>query len=86
MKQRMLTKEIFEYLDQIIVGQNEAKRRLSVAVYNHYKRINTKDDPEVEVQKSNVLLLGPTGCGKTLLAQTLAKFLDVPSLLLMQPH
>ena len=71
-------KEIFEYLDQIIVGQNEAKRRLSVAVYNHYKRINTKDDPEVEVQKSNVLLLGPTGCGKTLLAQTLAKFLDVP--------
>src|SRR5210317_1477495 len=71
-------KEIFEYLDQIIVGQNEAKRRLSVAVYNHYKRINSKDDPEVEVQKSNVLLLGPTGCGKTLLAQTLAKFLDVP--------
>ena len=71
-------KEIFEYLDEIIVGQNEAKRRLSVAVYNHYKRINTKDDSEVEVQKSNVLLLGPTGCGKTLLAQTLAKFLDVP--------
>jgi len=71
-------KEIFKYLDQIIVGQNEAKRRLSVAVYNHYKRINSKDNSEVEVQKSNVLLLGPTGCGKTLLAQTLAKFLDVP--------
>ena len=65
-------KEIFEYLDQIIVGQNEAKRRLSVAVYNHYKRINTKDDPEVEVQKSNVLLLGPTGCGKSLPPQNAA--------------
>jgi len=71
-------KEIFEYLDQVIVGQNEAKKRLSVAVYNHYKRINKTDDQQVEVQKSNVLLLGPTGCGKTLLAQTLAKFLDVP--------
>lgn len=71
-------KEIYDYLDQRIVGQEDAKKRLSVAVYNHYKRINTKESAEVEVQKSNVLLLGPTGCGKTLLAQTLAKFLDVP--------
>ncbi len=71
-------KEIYDYLDQRIVGQDDAKKRLSVAVYNHYKRINTKESAEVEVQKSNVLLLGPTGCGKTLLAQTLAKFLDVP--------
>lgn len=72
--------EIKEILDSYVIGQEEAKKTLAVAVYNHYKRIgnkkNKKDD--VELQKSNVLLLGPTGCGKTLLAQTLAKILNVP--------
>ena len=71
-------KEIFSYLDDIIVGQDDAKKKLSVAVYNHYKRVFAKTKHEVEVQKSNVMLLGPTGSGKTLLAQTLAKYLDVP--------
>ena len=73
-------KEIKEFLDEYVIGQEEAKKSLSVAVYNHYKRINNpiKDDDEVEIQKSNILLLGPTGCGKTYLAQTLAKFLNVP--------
>ena len=72
-------KEIYTLLDEIVVGQDEAKRKLSVAVYNHYKRITTKDTADaVEIQKSNVLLLGPTGSGKTLLAQTLAKILNVP--------
>ncbi|HEV3232531.1 MAG TPA: ATP-dependent Clp protease ATP-binding subunit ClpX, partial [Candidatus Dormibacteraeota bacterium] len=66
-------------LDQYVVGQDHAKKVLSVAVYNHYKRIaNSKVPGEVELQKSNVLLVGPTGCGKTLLAQTLAKIIDVP--------
>lgn len=72
--------EIKEILDQYVVGQHEAKKSLSVAVYNHYKRIsakNTKDD-DVELQKSNILMLGPTGSGKTLLAQTLARIIDVP--------
>ena len=71
--------EIKKTLDDYVIGQEEAKKSLSVAVYNHYKRINNLgfvDD--VEIQKSNILLLGPTGCGKTLLAQTLAKILDVP--------
>jgi len=71
-------KEIFSYLDDVIVGQDDAKKKLSVAVYNHYKRVFAKTKLEVEVQKSNVMLLGPTGSGKTLLAQTLAKYLDVP--------
>lgn len=72
--------EIKEVLDSYVIGQEEAKKTLSVAVYNHYKRINNKNDKDddVELQKSNVLLLGPTGCGKTLLAQTLAKILQVP--------
>ena len=71
--------EIKEILDQYVIEQERAKKILSVAVHNHYKRINTKVDMEgVEIQKSNILLIGPTGCGKTLLAQTLAKILKVP--------
>ncbi|MBD5632775.1 MAG: ATP-dependent Clp protease ATP-binding subunit ClpX [Clostridia bacterium] len=74
--------EIKDELDKYIVGQHEAKKVLSVAVYNHYKRINhlaeNKGDSDVEIEKSNILLLGPTGCGKTLLARTLAKILNVP--------
>ena len=73
-------KEIKSFLDQHIIGQTDPKKILSVAVYNHYKRINHNSElaDTVEIQKSNILLIGPTGCGKTLLAQTLAKFLDVP--------
>jgi ATP-dependent Clp protease ATP-binding subunit ClpX len=73
-------RELYERLNQYVIGQDRAKRILSVAVYNHYKRINAglDDDDDVELQKSNILLVGPTGCGKTLLAQTLAKLLDVP--------
>lgn len=70
--------EIKEYLDQYVIGQDEAKSALCVAVYNHYKRIYFGKSDDVEISKSNVLLLGPTGVGKTLLAQTLAKKLDVP--------
>ncbi len=71
-------KEIKEYMDNYIIGQEEAKIALSVAVYNHYKRIYFGEDSDVEMQKSNILLIGPTGSGKTLFAQTLAKILDVP--------
>ena len=80
-------REIKEILDQYVIGQDEAKKTLSVAVYNHYKRIaneeemeskHEQNDDDVEIQKSNILLLGPTGCGKTLLASTLAKILNVP--------
>jgi ATP-dependent Clp protease ATP-binding subunit ClpX len=77
--------EINHVLDEYVVGQEAAKRALSVAVYNHYKRVQISskaaesgDEPEIELQKSNILLLGPTGCGKTLLAQTLARILNVP--------
>ena len=71
--------EIKAVLDEYVIGQDEAKKTLAVAVYNHYKRINCKEIiDDVEIQKSNILLLGPTGCGKTLLAQTLARILNVP--------
>ena len=73
-------REIYEYLNDYIIGQEQAKKILSVAVYNHYKRVQAGayGDPDVELQKSNILLIGPTGCGKTLLAQTLARMLKVP--------
>ncbi|MFB4301677.1 ATP-dependent Clp protease ATP-binding subunit ClpX [Actinomadura sp. NTSP31] len=74
-------REIYEFLDSYVIGQDTAKKALSVAVYNHYKRIQSTDvgrDDQVELGKSNILLLGPTGSGKTLLAQTLAKLLNVP--------
>ena len=73
-------REIYSFLDDYIVGQESAKRILSVAVYNHYKRVQLGEsqDPEIELQKSNILLIGPTGCGKTLMAQTLARMLNVP--------
>ena len=72
-------KEIFKILDEYVIGQTKAKRALSVAVHNHYKRLNmSAGEGEVEISKSNILLIGPTGCGKTLLAQTLARILDVP--------
>ena len=70
--------EMKAYLDNYVIGQDEAKIALSVAVYNHYKRIFLSSNSEVELQKSNILLIGPTGCGKTLFAQTLARILDVP--------
>ena len=72
---------IFEFLDQYVIGQDRAKKSLSVAVYNHYKRVQsgeTRGDDGIELAKSNILLLGPTGCGKTLLAQSLARMLNVP--------
>jgi ATP-dependent Clp protease ATP-binding subunit ClpX len=71
--------EIYGFLNEYVVGQDQAKKVLSVAVYNHYKRIQVgQKDPEVELQKSNIMILGPTGCGKTYLAQTLARMLNVP--------
>ncbi|WP_230398325.1 ATP-dependent Clp protease ATP-binding subunit ClpX [Novisyntrophococcus fermenticellae] len=74
----MKPKEIKAFLDEYVIGQDDAKRVLSVAVYNHYKRVMAQDFSDVELQKSNILMLGPTGSGKTLLAQTLAKLLNVP--------
>lgn len=78
--QSLSPKETKEKLDEYVIGQDEAKKSLAVAVYNHYKRINNIDpkSDDVEIQKSNILMLGPTGCGKTYLAQTLAKILNVP--------
>lgn len=70
--------EIKTFLDDYVIGQDEAKKVLSVAVYNHYKRVTASKDLDVELQKSNIIMLGPTGCGKTLLAQTLAKIINVP--------
>lgn len=74
----MKPKEIKEFLDQYVIGQDAAKKVLSVAVYNHYKRVTSGKNLDVELQKSNILMLGPTGSGKTYLAQTLAKLLNVP--------
>ena len=71
-------KEIKEYLDQYVIGQDEAKRYLSVAVYNHYKRLQQPKDDDVEIEKSNIIMAGSTGTGKTLMARTIAKLLDVP--------
>ena len=70
--------EIKNYLDQYVIGQDEAKKYLSVAVYNHYKRLKQKTKDEVEIEKSNIIFVGETGTGKTLMAKTIARFLDVP--------
>ena len=73
---RKTPKEIVAFLDDYVIGQRDAKETLAIAVYNHYKRLDNKSD--IEISKSNILLLGPTGTGKTLLAQTIARLLDVP--------
>ncbi|MDH3567801.1 MAG: AAA family ATPase, partial [Desulfobacteraceae bacterium] len=79
MERLLIPKEIKEMLDDYVIEQDTAKKILAVAVYNHYKRLNSLlKTGDVEIQKSNILLIGPTGCGKTLLAQTLARFLNVP--------
>ena len=72
--------EMMQILNDYVIGQEQAKKNLAVAVYNHYKRISApqQEDDDVELQKSNILMLGPTGCGKTMLAQTLARILNVP--------
>ena len=79
-QKKLKPKEIKAILDEYVIGQEKAKKLLSVAVYNHYKRINNlnEKDNDVEISKSNILVIGSTGCGKTLMAQTLAKILDVP--------
>ena len=77
-KKLLKPKQITAKLDKYVIGQNNAKKTLSVAVYNHYKRLANSSSDDVELSKSNILLVGPTGCGKTLLAQTLARILDVP--------
>ena len=78
--------EMKAFMDHYIIGQEEAKIALSVAVYNHYKRINYPDYSDVDLQKSNILLIGPTGCGKTLFAQTLAKITLMSPLPLPMPR
>ena len=77
-KETFSPQEIFDTLNDYVIGQGRAKKVLSVAVHNHYKRLNNSDSNDVEISKSNIMLVGPTGCGKTLLAQTLARILDVP--------